>query len=1711
MLKIFQFFQSKVQQTELRLAQKLEQRLNQPYGSSVFYFGIIGLNIYLVFWQIALDVLKFFIVLFADPGNSFNLFFRQRDLRSCPFSYASYKNIQKQVRMFSLAGVVSIVLVAVSSSLVTNLLFGGKNPTKAAAFGWSQSSWSGGASTTAKAQHKNPDNKSDWNLYSSKDVGVTVTGSASGSIQLLPVISTTTQTSLLDFNAGTNALTKVAGNGNAGRVELSKKIIKAYGISGFAGIDFSVALRADGTVWTWGYGYHGDGGNLAQYNSPRQVPALTDVVDLAQGFSATYVMKSNGEVWAWGKNDFYQLAVAGANVDKYVPTITLLPTSTVALAAGNYYGLALQSNGEVLTWGRNCSDPNCNGYNPLAQGPIGNVNVPTPTTVKTSAGVPLTGVTSLSVAYNTVYTYYTHAISNGEVWTWGTTDYAQRSFNTITNAVSVVGGNQHAAVLTASGTVFVAGINSYGVNGNGLDNGSSVSYATPFQVPGIVNAVEIKHGLNHVMALQAGGTVKGWGRNNYNQIGNGTTSSVLSPITVPYLADIIEIGGIDNSVFAVASSGQLFAWGRNNAGQLGDNSTTQRATATPVYNTASSTYNFNLGQPYAPGIYTSSVIDLGHRPLANTVFLSWDQTLNGAGANAIQFLIATSTSPSGPWTYAGVAGAALAGCGGGGCYTASSFISNSLNAQYIRYKAYLQTSNQLVTPSLDAINLSSSHYPSSSSLTSSWYNTTDSRNIISGLSWVEDTVLPSGTQVKFQLRTAATDNPALEDNQESPSAPSDWYGPGNSTTTHFTSSSIVCNKNGATGEVVCQIDNTATSTIGDGINDQWMQYRVILESAGDYTPTVDDVNIQYVVNNPPEIETGSFTAFQSTTTSQVEINYAVRDMDTDSGTSHPGFVDIGLEYWNGASWVEASSSLIQHYDAGYATLGTSTISVATSTYTTYHLAWTATAEAGLVGLYNSSLQVRISANDGEPANFLGAATTSLEFDAKIPVTDTASFIVVPGTDESLSSLYFNSTDDMTLVLRYSADPTSYANYTDDTGWINYSASTTVDFSARPDTLYLQFRDTKNNRSAVLARVLPATPKITMIQDTSNLLEGSADYRLFISWKLPDEPDYGFDHYNVYRSYDQANYTQLATFTPRTTNFYTDLTMASGTPVYYKVSMTDQVGNVSYISNEMWGNANGTQDAGEGGGGAGTKGVPPAITNVTSTNIYTDQATINWVTDVAADSFVYYQLATGGDLISSTSIATAVGMATLTNYDQAYADANGKTGALGLHTVILSGLSPNTTYYYAVKSSDPKGDTGTSTSAIDGYSFTTAPGPIITHNAATDNVIKNTWAQFNWETDQNSNSYVTIWPQGNPASSTVIGQNDSTQNHSVTVYGLNPGSNYHYFLTSDAARDDNVGANYLFTTATDGTPPVIISLTAVSVAETTAAISWLTNELATTTLRYGTASGLYSDSIQSIDWSTGLATPLSSLTASTTYFYQLEVGDQNGNIATSGEQSFTTLRESVTKEAYDAYVSSSSNEISNLQGLASSTASSSQASIDSLNAQILSLNAQLANRANLTPAQAADLQSQLAAANNKGGGGTLIIDKTDKVAPVISNIAASNIKAESAEVGWTTNESADGFVRLVDSNGVQKNYGNYDLLGRHQVILDNLVPEMKYVYKVASKDAYGNLTVSPDQSFTTPSLEKQLKDEGKSDAEIAELVEQAENKEENKTNILLAAA
>jgi alpha-tubulin suppressor-like RCC1 family protein len=98
----------------------------------------------------------------------------------------------------------------------------------------------------------------------------------------------------------------------------------AIGIA--AGFDHAVAMKTDGTVWTWGGNSNGQLGNGTTTGSvtPVQVSGMSGVAAVAAGEKDTVTFKIDSTVWAWGYNFYGQLG-NNSTTDSSIPVQALLP------------------------------------------------------------------------------------------------------------------------------------------------------------------------------------------------------------------------------------------------------------------------------------------------------------------------------------------------------------------------------------------------------------------------------------------------------------------------------------------------------------------------------------------------------------------------------------------------------------------------------------------------------------------------------------------------------------------------------------------------------------------------------------------------------------------------------------------------------------------------------------------------------------------------------------------------------------------------------------------------------------------------------------------------------------------------------------------------------------------------------------------------------------------------------------------------------------------------------------------------------------------------------------------------------------------------------------------------------------------------------------------------------------------------------------------
>jgi alpha-tubulin suppressor-like RCC1 family protein len=197
-----------------------------------------------------------------------------------------------------------------------------------------------------------------------------------------------------------------------------------------AGGSHSLALTSDGKVWAWGYNGYGQLGqgkkNTVDSNIPLPVMSnysstrpLTGITMIKAGGSHNVALKADGTVWTWGYNGLGQLGTSYESILAFrtFPGQVNITGKVVAIAAGLDHTIALTDptaptdGGIVWAW----------GFNGLGQ--LGN-NTTTdsskPGSVKRlgADGKTLVDLTNITRIF--AVGHHNYAVDkDGTVWVWG--------------------------------------------------------------------------------------------------------------------------------------------------------------------------------------------------------------------------------------------------------------------------------------------------------------------------------------------------------------------------------------------------------------------------------------------------------------------------------------------------------------------------------------------------------------------------------------------------------------------------------------------------------------------------------------------------------------------------------------------------------------------------------------------------------------------------------------------------------------------------------------------------------------------------------------------------------------------------------------------------------------------------------------------------------------------------------------------------------------------------------------------------------------------------------------------------------------------------------------------------------------------------------------------------------------------------------------------
>ena len=343
-------------------------------------------------------------------------------------------------------------------------------------------------------------------------------------------------------------------------------------------------------------------------------------------------------------------------------------------------------------------------------------------------------------------------------------------------------------------------------------------------------------------------------------------------------------------------------------------------------------------------------------------------------------------------------------------------------------------------------------------------------------------------------------------------------------------------------------------------------------------------------------------------------------------------------------------------------------------------------------------------------------------------------------------------------------------------------------------------------------------------------------------------------YKVYYGTASGSYT--TTVDVGNVTSYTVTGLNNNATYYFATTAYDTSGNESGYSNEVSKTISGTSDT-----------TPPVLSGVTTSNITSTSAAITWTTDEASTSQAEYGTTTSYG--SSTTIDSTM---------------------VTSHSVTINGLSAWTTYHFRVKSQDAAGNLATSSD----YTFTTIAPPDTT--APTGTISINSGASSTTSTSVTLT--LSCSDAGSGCSQMRLSNNGTTWNawesyatSKAWTLSTTDGVKTVYIQYRDT--NSNTSQSYTDTITLDTTAPTMSGIGTTNLTASGVSISWTTSEGATTQVEYGTTTSYGSSTTLDTNLVTSHTVSLSSLSGSTTYHYRVKSQDAAGNLATSGDYTFTT--------------------------------------------------------------------------------------------------------------------------------------------------------------------------------------------------------------------------
>lgn len=339
------------------------------------------------------------------------------------------------------------------------------------------------------------------------------------------------------------------GNGGGGSVPLSaSKYLTPVISANFrnwktiaSGQAHSGGIKTDGTLWMWGRNHNGQLGDGTTTNrgAETQIGSSTNWKEIDGGYGHfTLAIKTDGTLWSWGQNDYGQLGISDTT-NRSSP-VQITGTNWKIMSCGALHSSAIKTDGTLWTWGRATS------------GELGDNTTTGKSTPVQVAGTIWKMVCAggyQTAAIKTDGTLWTWGRNNyGQLGVGDSTNRSSPTQVSGTTWKQVSCSDMNLAAIKTDGTLWTCGFGAYGGNGDGTTTDRSSPVQTSTMSTNWKSVQDSKYGFN---GIKTDGTLWVWGYGFNAQIGDNDTSTRSVPTQIGTATNWKLASGGNYSVVAI--------------------------------------------------------------------------------------------------------------------------------------------------------------------------------------------------------------------------------------------------------------------------------------------------------------------------------------------------------------------------------------------------------------------------------------------------------------------------------------------------------------------------------------------------------------------------------------------------------------------------------------------------------------------------------------------------------------------------------------------------------------------------------------------------------------------------------------------------------------------------------------------------------------------------------------------------------------------------------------------------------------------------------------------------------------------------------------------------------------------------------------------------------------------------------------------------------